>query len=177
MRARTLVVTAVLIAATFAAAVPVSAQAPTGRQSEGPAAYDDALSGRPVGTATPASPGAAANAIPPNGYGTRGDYVHYSGAEISAHGWWVNNSLPAGTLAKVCVKLQVYVGGSFGWVNVTNWSCGTYAPGGGAGKRATARMPCTGSTTWQFRSNVDVDIIGYADPDNTLDTVGQYLTC
>lgn len=145
----------------------------------GPSAWDDSSQ-----TSAPLFDSAndvVANSIPPNGYGTRGDNVHYSATpgEISGHGWWVNNSLPAGTRANVKIKLEVYVNSTFGWVDVTGWTT-RYSTLPGTAYWANARLPgCNTSTgTWYlFRSVVDVDIIGYSDPDNVLHTPSKSLRC
>jgi hypothetical protein len=108
-------------------------------------------------------------------FSTEGDYVHQSGNEVSAHGWWIQYSGPSGVQANVDVQLQIYVGG-WGWINIgPNFTSNVY-PGGGSGQRTTARQPCPGGGyTW--RSVVDVDLIGYADSDEKLYTPGRYIDC
>ncbi|MEV0847570.1 hypothetical protein AB0J21_17155 [Streptomyces sp. NPDC049954] len=72
------------------------------------------------------------------------------------------------------MKLQVVEAGA--WHTVAT-AGETVAQGGGAGKRTTARKPCssTKSTTW--RSVVDVDIIGTGDSPNKLYTPAVKRTC
>jgi hypothetical protein len=138
-----------------------------------PPAHDDAN----VAPAFGVAPGAAAeSSVPSYWYGTRGDYVHRSGSDLSAHGWWVNHSLPPGTLANVDIKLQV-LHPTFGWLDITGWFSKNVAAGGGSANRVTARYTCSGSTYNYFRSVVDVDILGYSDPDNKLYTSQRWLPC
>lgn len=119
------------------------------------------------------SPGAVAATY---WYSTEGDYVHKSGSDASAHGWWINISGPAGTKANVDVQLQVNLG-VFGWVNAgPNFSSDVYA-GGGAGNRTTARYRCVGTRVMTWRSVVDVDIIGASDPDNKRFTAPRSVAC
>ena len=112
-------------------------------------------------------------------YEPKGDYVHLSSyypRAISAHGWWINISGPA-TIANVDVTIQVWLGGSWGWVNGPTNS-GDVRSGGGSGNRVTARWPCTNSTSrFTFRSVIDVDIIGYSDPAEKLYTAPQTIAC
>ncbi|MFG1986005.1 hypothetical protein ACGFN0_17935 [Streptomyces albidoflavus] len=119
---------------------------------------------------------AAAQPARPEVFYTGGDAVHISSTPprtASGHGWWVDKN-SKGAKAKVTVKLQVKKGGT--WVTVASASKNV-TQGGGAGKRATARKPCssTKSTTW--RSVVDVDIIGTGDSPNKLYTPDVKRTC
>lgn len=110
---------------------------------------------------------------------TQADYVHVSStppAQASGHGWWMNSTCPAGTTAIVTVQLQKRnVLGI--WVNVGTKGTATVAPGGGAGKRATGRYTCKDSTKHQFRSIVDVDLVGLNDTPETATTPEQTLAC
>jgi hypothetical protein len=110
---------------------------------------------------------------------TDGDRVHVSSTPpptASGHGWWKKISGP-GTKAKVTVTLQARPYGASGWRDVATGSK-TVKSGGGAGKRATARKTCTNliqKTEW--RSVIDVDIIGVADSPEKVSTKAATLFC
>ncbi len=112
-----------------------------------------------------------------NVFVTRGDYVHFSRdvpGTINAHGWWTKTSGPA-TSAKVTIWLQVKSGSLWRTIDT---GVKTVAPGGGRGKRAAANWECTNLIVKnEFRSVVDVDIVGYADGDSKLVTKTQTLYC
>ncbi|MGK5448822.1 hypothetical protein [Streptomyces radiopugnans] len=114
---------------------------------------------------------------PVNVFVTRGDNVHFSRdvpGTINAHGWWTKTSGPA-TSAKVTIWLQVRSGSL--WRNLDT-GVKTVGPGGGRGKRANASWECTNLIARNdFRSVVDVDIVGYADGDSKLTTPTQSLYC
>lgn len=87
-------------------------------------------------------------------------------------------------MAKVKIKLQTKKIRRFwfdAWPDATNWddptNQATVRPGGGAGHRANARRTCNGTTVTQWRSVVDVDIIGYADPADVAVTPARFLAC
>lgn len=97
----------------------------------------------------------------PGSFYANGDKVHYSSSDnsvLSGHGWWVKLS-GAGTKARVTVWLQQRKGG---WKPVAK-DVKTVKPGGGRGKRATAREKCGSRKTTAWRSVIDVDIIGVND--------------
>lgn len=94
---------------------------------------------------------------------THGDWVHISGTlprAASAHGWWNNIDCKA-TKADVTVQLQIEMDGK--WKNVGEPGKATVLPGGGGGKRATARVNCVNQDQNMWRSWVDVDLVGVID--------------
>ena len=86
-------------------------------------------------------------------------------------------------MAKVKIKLQTKKIRRFwfdSWPDATGWNNKNnkpVRPGGGSGHRANARRPCNGTTVTQWRSVVDVDVIGYKDPPNVLVTSDRFLEC
>ncbi|GHE80770.1 hypothetical protein GCM10018785_56040 [Streptomyces longispororuber] len=109
---------------------------------------------------------------------TMGDNVHFSHTvrgTINAHGWWKNLRGPAGIKAKVTVWLQVKRGGE--WKTLTKAAKDVYS-GGGSGKRTAAAYKCTYNVgQYDFRSVIDVDLIGYADDSYKKITPTQRLGC
>lgn len=110
---------------------------------------------------------------------TMGDNVHFSHTvrgHINAHGWWKNLSGPArGVKAKVTVWLQVKRGGE--WKTLTKSAKNVYQ-GGGSGKRTAAAYKCTYNVgQYDFRSVIDVDLIGYPDDSSKKITATQRLGC
>lgn len=106
-----------------------------------------------------------------------GDHVHISDTApraVQGHGWWTGNSACNGKKAKVTVTLQKNVGGS--WVTVDE-SASTVYQGGGAGKRATARHDCSGTSSNAYRTLVDVDIVGEIDSPEKAVTDTIYMDC
>ncbi len=108
---------------------------------------------------------------------TDGDLVHVTPPPTaSGHGWWKKISGP-GTKAKVTVTLQARVYGTSTWHDVATGSK-TVKSGGGSGKRATARKTCTNLIQkTQWRSIIDVDIIGVADSPEKAETKTVTLWC
>jgi hypothetical protein len=110
-------------------------------------------------------------------FSTQGDYVHISSTPpraASGHGWWSKGTGNA-TYAVVTVQLQINRSGS--WSNVGLPGRATVGPGGGAGNRVTARMECSDTTTHEWRSIIDVDVVGYVDSPEKLQTPAQLLPC
>ncbi|MGN9912213.1 hypothetical protein ACTMTJ_32205 [Phytohabitans sp. LJ34] len=111
-------------------------------------------------------------------FGTDGDFVHISTAPgirtASGHGWWywIDCDYP---LAIVTTQLQILRNGS--WVNVGSADSVTVPPGGGAGKRATARVTCTTVLVSQWRSVTDTDVIGIFDTSEKHTTAPRSLAC
>ncbi|HEX3733496.1 MAG TPA: hypothetical protein VHU91_11330 [Mycobacteriales bacterium] len=103
-----------------------------------------------------------------------GDDPHLSGGDVSAHGWWKENHGPA-THADVTVRLQIKRGNSWAYVGKTGKARVTV--GGGRGKRATGRAKCKNTNNHQWRSIVDVDIVGYADPPDKKIVGPKTLEC
>lgn len=107
---------------------------------------------------------------------THGDYVHISSSafEASGHGWWVNGNCNA-TYAVVTVQLQQKIGGQ--WRNAGPAGKATVRSGGGSGNRATGRAACNSSTVTEWRSIVDVDLVGVLDDPGKLVTPTRTLAC
>ncbi|MCD2186611.1 hypothetical protein [Actinomycetospora soli] len=125
-----------------------------------------------------ASPGALAEQFVTAGE-TRGDYVHLSRTTsmlaASAHGWWTWPE-PTDLKARVTVQLQVNRGGT--WVDAGPPGSEVTRPGtGGSGRRANAFVVCATSVNTEWRSVVDVDIIGRLDSPNKLYTASRPLNC
>lgn len=113
----------------------------------------------------------------PGFYSTRGDNVHISRTPptaASGHGWWDLHS-DGPTHADVTVQLQINRGGS--WVNVGAPGTKRVLPGGGSGNRATARVECASLSSNEWRSEIDVDVVGYADTPDRETTPPQTLDC
>jgi hypothetical protein len=107
-------------------------------------------------------------------YETNGDYVHITAGDASGHGWWEKVSGTAST-AKVTIWLEENLGGTW-YVEAS----GTYTggPGPGSGRWANARYACIPTTgTYQWRSRIDVDIIGEQDAPDQAITKTQALHC
>lgn len=103
---------------------------------------------------------------------THGDNAHVTRGEVSVHGWWTKQSGPAAK-ARVTVWLQAHKGAK--WKTIQK-GARTVKPG--TGKRANARKKCKNTTTKvKFRTVVDVDIIGYADPPTKLYTKSVTRRC
>ncbi|MFC0581187.1 hypothetical protein [Micrococcoides hystricis] len=105
---------------------------------------------------------------------TKGDYVHVTRGQASAHGWWVRGTAKA-TTAKVTVQLQYKPTKRSRWHNRGKAGVRTIKPG--TSKRANARMTCRSRASKQWRSWVDVDLVGYLDTPNKLYTASRTLRC
>lgn len=98
-------------------------------------------------------------------YRTRGDNPHRSGADVSAHGWWLYLSGSCPSQADVTVDLEQWWCDAFGcrWIWRARGSARVYA-GGGSGRWANARKTCDSSQLTGWRNVVDVDLVGVSDP-------------
>jgi hypothetical protein len=108
---------------------------------------------------------------------TNGDYVHISNtppASASAHGWWTY-SKETELKADVTVQLQVNRGGT--WVDVGRAGVERVRPGGGSANRSSARVPCVTLESTEWRSVIDVDIVGVIDSPEKLYTASRRLSC
>ncbi|MBO0595064.1 hypothetical protein I2485_08635 [Nesterenkonia sp. E16_7] len=105
---------------------------------------------------------------------TRGDYVHVTRGQASGHGWWVRGSSPALT-AKVTVQLQYKPKQNSSWNNRGTAGVRVIKPG--TAKRANARITCRSTASKQWRSWVDVDLIGYIDTPEKAYTGARTLRC
>ncbi len=105
---------------------------------------------------------------------------HPSGDEVSVHGWWEvvgNSTCPS--RAQVTTVLQgvwcdFWVGAC--WWEQANKNEGNIRPGGGSGKRVTARVVCETIEQTGFRGVVDVDLPG-RDPSNKAYSAPGDLPC
>lgn len=146
MRMRTLITSAALATALFggSAAPAMAAPAPA--------------------TAAPAPLVAApAAANGPGVFITNGDRVHISSTPprtASAHAWWTHVSGP-GTKAKVTIWLQMKSGRT--WHSVAKNAKNLKSGNGGSARRVVARKKCANSSKHQWRTMIDVDLIGVAD--------------
>lgn len=110
-------------------------------------------------------------------FDTRGDEVHLSSSPprtASGHGWWLKGSSDA-NLADGTVQLQVLNNGN--WLNAGPPGTKRVKPGGGSANRANARYLCSNSLSVDWRSVVDVDLVGYADSSNVAITPTRRLAC
>ncbi len=108
---------------------------------------------------------------------TMGDAVHISSTPpptASAHGWWERGSAKA-TRADVTIRLQIKKGNS--WVYVGSTGKKRVPPGGGSGNRATTRAKCKNSEMHQWRSVIDVDLVGSSDTSDKGETPAKSLAC
>jgi hypothetical protein len=108
---------------------------------------------------------------------TGGDYVHISSTpprSASAHGWW---TYPTKTeqVADVSVQLQVRRGGT--WVDVGVAGVERVRSGGGSANRSNARVTCLTTADTEWRSVVDVDVVGRWDNPGKLVTPARRLGC
>ena len=119
-------------------------------------------------------------------YRTRSDDIHYSGSQLSVHGWWETvSSTGCPSKADVNVQLQglmcqSYVGFEVCWwetVQPDGEEDANLWPGGGRGKRVTGRSDCASNTGTGFRSVVDVDLVGIWDPSQKLVSAGEEFQC
>ncbi|MFJ8675716.1 MULTISPECIES: hypothetical protein [unclassified Streptomyces] len=112
----------------------------------------------------PAAPAAAPAAVPgPGTFITNGDRVHISSTPprtASAHAWWTHVSGP-GTKAKVTIWLQMKSGTK--WHSVAKNAKNLKSGNGGSARRVVARKKCTNHSKHQWRTKIDVDLIGVAD--------------
>lgn len=109
---------------------------------------------------------------------TKGDWVHISSTApkaASAHGWWNNIDCNADR-AHVTVRLQFRrtVGG---WEDIGFVGSEDVLSGGGSANRANARVMCANDDLTDWRSVVDVDVIGIADWPDKLYTPERELPC
>jgi hypothetical protein len=74
------------------------------------------------------------------------------------------------------VELQQYYSGR-GWRTIGLVGKSTVKSGGGGGNRATARARCVSRDSTQWRSVVDMDVIGVADDPRKYTTPARTLPC
>ena len=136
-----------------------------------------------VAVRTKAAPAKAAAKSPIGVFATGGDRVHISSTKqtngrniASAHGWWVKGTAKA-TLADVTVQIQYKPKGSNSWRTVETKKQRIKAKTGKNKSRVTAREACSSHSPRQFRSVVDVDLVGYIDSPEKLYTQAVTLKC
>lgn len=109
-----------------------------------------------------------------------GDDVHvstYSGIRYaSGHGWWKNNTCPAGTRATVTVWLEEKLGGVWYPQGDAAEKSGRL-PGSGSSQRVNAKMKCVNNTPHFWRSIIVVDLDGRRDTTPAAYTSPQSLNC
>lgn len=113
-------------------------------------------------------------------YDTRVDNPHTSSGDVSVHGWWAvaeDSTCPSN--AKVTTVLQgvwcdFWVGAC--WWEQAKSNKGEIRPGGGGGKRVTARVECETTKETGFRGVADVDLPG-RDPSNKAYSPPMDLPC
>ncbi|WP_229820774.1 MULTISPECIES: hypothetical protein [Streptomyces] len=123
-------------------------------------------------SSTPATAAPSAGAFISNG-----DRVHVSSTPprtASAHAWWIKVSGP-GTKAKVTIWLQTKTKNGK-WRSVAKGSK-TVKPGGGSSRRANARKTCANAQKTQWRTMIDVDIIGVNDTPEKAYTAAVTVKC
>lgn len=101
--------------------------------------------------------------------------VHRSSGQASGHAWWENIDCDTNQ-AVVTVRLQQHVGGSWKYAGSTGKK--TVYSGGGSANRAVARADCNASSRTQWRTVVDVDLVGiFDDPFRRYIKTEIPLTC
>lgn len=95
---------------------------------------------------------------------------------MSVHGWWL---LLEGTATHALVTVQIQQRKGKGWVSVGTRGAGIVKQGGGSSRRVTARARCHAykGRKYEYRSVVDVDIIGFADTPDKLVTTPTTSRC
>lgn len=132
-----------------------------------------ALLGGSVAPATAAPPAAKG----PGVFVTNGDRVHISSSPprtASAHAWWTHVSGP-GTKAKVTIWLQMKSGKK--WHSVARNAKNLKSGNGGSARRVVARKKCANRSTRQWRTKIDVDLIGVADSPEKVYTKPVTVKC
>lgn len=81
---------------------------------------------------------------------------------MSVHGYWLQTSGPA-RIATIRTELWAKGPRDRSFRKVAEQTRRGVWPGGGAGKRATARMACKNNVRTEYYGKVDVDIEGYRD--------------
>lgn len=125
----------------------------------------------------------AAAKAPISVFATGGDRVHISrekqsnGRNIaSVHGWWVKGTAKA-SRADVTVQIQYKPKGSSKWRTVETKKQRIKAKSGKNKARVTAREACSSHSPRQWRSVIDVDLVGYVDSSEKLYTKAVTLKC
>jgi hypothetical protein len=136
---------------------------PAFRTSAAPAAALLVGSVAPATAAPQPARAAPATAAGPGVFVTNGDRVHISGTPprtASAHAWWTRVSGP-GTKARVTIWLQIRSGRT--WHSVARNAQNLKSGNGGRARRVVAREKCASRNNRQWRTMIDVDLIGVPD--------------
>lgn len=106
------------------------------------------------------------------------DNPHVTSGDASVHGWWLRRAGTCPSRANVDIHLQAFGCGPFvcQWITVASGSKDVL-PGGGAGRRANARLDCASTSTVGWRGLVDVDLIGVNDPPGFTESTIRNLAC
>ncbi|SDU73797.1 hypothetical protein SAMN04488563_4610 [Jiangella alkaliphila] len=107
--------------------------------------------------------------------------MHVSKAQpraASAHGYWkqVAGTCPSTANVDIFLQARFCTPAGCGWRTVASGSLNV-RPGTGHGFRATAREACSSSATVGYRSFVDVDLPGIADPPGDTFSPAMNLPC
>lgn len=156
---------------TSAGATPDLSSAPSAPSAEGHFAPYPGSAAAPMGESGNITAGSCT-------YRQAIDNPHLSGGDTSIHGWWRTIAGTCPSLANVDVFLQAFWCDPFGcrWITVAAGS-GDFRPGGGSGRRATARLACATNNLVGWRGFVDVDLIGVADPSGVTISTILNLAC
>lgn len=91
------------------------------------------------------------------------DWPHYSGGDVSGHGWWLPGNCTALKAHVYNALLEFY--SDFTWRQKGESSVVDVYAGGGSGQRSSARVFCNYiSSNVSWRNVVDVDVDGQSDP-------------
>ncbi|WP_420365260.1 hypothetical protein AAEP80_17140 [Curtobacterium sp. L3-7] len=101
------------------------------------------------------------------------DKPHYSGGDMSVHRWWTNVGCKYSAKAAVTAVLQRKTNGCWSKIGKGE-TLKNPASGGGPGKRAAACCTCSGSTKWDWRPYVTVDV--YTVKETVPGAHGQTVT-
>lgn len=106
---------------------------------------------------------------------SRGSTVQLYAGGVTAHGWWDNVNCRT---SKAVVRVRIQYLNSWGnWKTVGDEGKEKVSAGGGSDHRSTARLGCASSRERQFRSQIDVDLMGIIDDRYKLYTSEQTLNC
>lgn len=103
-------------------------------------------------------------------FGSRVDDPHVSanGTDVCGHSWWQVRSGTCPSHARVKSWLYQWtcdsVGNNCSWVEIDDDNR-VVRPGGGAGRRTDVRRTCVTFDSTGYMNKVDVDLIGFIDPD------------
>jgi hypothetical protein len=106
----------------------------------------------------------------------RADHVHYSKGDASGHGSWDLGDCVGDSFATVTIQLQERLSGV--WRNKGALGIKlSVSPGGGAGRRATARAKCKNRKKTHWRSVVGVVVFGLSEGIDTIHSPNVVVAC